>query len=39
MIRLMIKKYLKKEFTMKHPDEGERIMEILSEYSPQDEIY
>jgi hypothetical protein len=27
------------EFTMKHPDEGERIMGILSEYSPQNEMY
>lgn len=27
------------EFAMKHPDEGERIMEVLSEYSPQDEMY
>ena len=27
------------EFTMKHPDEGNRIMEILGEYSPQGEMY
>lgn len=27
------------EFTMKHPDEGEEIMETLNEYSHQDEMY
>jgi len=27
------------QFTMKHPDEGDRIMETLSEYSPQNEMY
>ncbi len=27
------------EFEMKHPDEGEKIMETLSEYSNQDEMY
>lgn len=27
------------EFTVQHPDEGERIMETLSKYSPQENIY
>ena len=27
------------EFAMKHPEESERIMDIMDEYSPQEDMY